>query len=183
MKQYIFLIGIFFIALSLKAQTKETIDQNRTNYVGQKPMSFFKQQPHAKWFMESYDAYELDQKTLKKLKNQLDGIKIKVFMSVWCHDSHREIPRLSKILEAINYASDAYWGDPERFKFKASIDTYSTAIEISDNTDRIVRGSFSIKLFGYIVPDNIQKELTAIKKFNSKSKIIIGIESVNTFPE
>ncbi len=91
--------------------------------------------------------------------------------------------QLNKILEAINYASDAYWGDPERFKFKASIDTYSTAIEISDNTDRIVRGSFSIKLFGYIVPDNIQKELTAIKKFNSKSKIIIGIESVNTFPE
>jgi len=103
MKQYIFLTSIFFIALSLKAQTKETIDQNRTNYVGQKPMSFFKQQPHAKWFMESYDAYELDQKTLKKLKNQLDGIKIKVFMSVWCHDSHREIPRLSKILEAINF--------------------------------------------------------------------------------
>ena len=24
-------------------------------------------------------------------------------MSVWCHDSHREIPRLSKILEAIDF--------------------------------------------------------------------------------
>jgi thiol-disulfide isomerase/thioredoxin len=33
----------------------------------------------------------------------MDGVKIKVFMSVWCHDSHREIPRLSKILEAIDF--------------------------------------------------------------------------------
>jgi len=103
MKQYLFLISIFFVLLSAKAQTKETIDQNRANFVGQKQMSFFKQQPHAKWFMESYDAYELDKKTLKKLKNHLDGVKIKVFMSVWCHDSHREIPRLSKILEAIDF--------------------------------------------------------------------------------
>ena len=91
--------------------------------------------------------------------------------------------QLNKILEAINYASDAYWGDPERFKFKASIDSYSTTVEVSDNTDRIIRGSFSIKLFGYIVPDNIQKELTAIKKYNSKSKIVIGIESVDTLPK
>jgi hypothetical protein len=30
--------------------------------------------------------------------------------------------QLNKIVEAINYASDSYWGDPERFKFKSSID-------------------------------------------------------------
>jgi len=103
MKQYIFLISIFFIAFSVNAQTKETIDQSRADYVGHKPMRFFKQQPHATWFFESYDAYELDKKTTEKLKNHLDGVKIKVFMSVWCHDSHREIPRLSKILKAIDF--------------------------------------------------------------------------------
>ncbi len=103
MKQYIFLISIFFTVLSIKAQTKETIDQNRANYVGQKSMSFFQQQPHSKWFNESYEGYELDKKIIKKLKNHLNGVKIKVFMSVWCHDSHREIPRLSKILKAIDF--------------------------------------------------------------------------------
>ncbi len=105
MKQYIFIISILLLTLSAKAQKKETIDQNRANYVGQKSMSFFKQPPHAKWFNESYDNYELDKKTIKKLKHHLDGIRIKVFMSVWCHDSHREIPRLSKILEAIDFNS------------------------------------------------------------------------------
>ena len=29
--------------------------------------------------------------------------------------------QLNKIVEAINYASDSYWGNPERFKFRARI--------------------------------------------------------------
>jgi hypothetical protein len=89
------------------------------------------------------------------------------------------VEQMNKIVEAINYASDSYWGDPERFKFKASIDSYATTVEISDNTNRIVKSTFSIKLFGYIIPDTIQKEVTAIKKYNSKSQVIIGIETVN----
>ena len=93
------------------------------------------------------------------------------------------VEQLNKIIEAINYASDSYWGDPERFKFKASIDSYATTVEISDNTNRIVKGNFSIKLFGYIIPDTIQKEVTAIKKYNSKAQVIIGLESTNSLTE
>jgi hypothetical protein len=93
------------------------------------------------------------------------------------------VEQLNKIIEAINYASDSYWGDPERFKFKASIDSYATTIEISDNTNRVVKGNFSIKLFGYVVPDTIQKEVTAIKKYNSKAQIIIGLETTNSLTE
>ena len=88
------------------------------------------------------------------------------------------VEQLNKIIEAVNYASDSYWGDPERFKFKASIDSYSTAIEISDNSNRIVKGTFTIKLFGYIVPDSVQKEVTAMKKYNSKAQVVIGLETV-----
>jgi len=93
------------------------------------------------------------------------------------------VEQLNKIIEAVNYASDSYWGDPERFKFKASIDSYATTVEITDNTNRIVKGTFTIKLFGYVVPDTIQKELTAIKKYNSKSQVIIGLETVNGVSE
>jgi hypothetical protein len=89
------------------------------------------------------------------------------------------VEQMNKIIEAINYASDSYWGDPERFKFKASIDSYSTAIEVSDNSNRIIKGTFTIKLFGYIVPDTVQKDVTAIKKYNSKAQVIIGLETVD----
>ena len=102
MKKLFFFLFLSFLSLSVKAQ-KEIISQNRVDFIGVKTTSFFKQQPHAKWFNESYDHYELDTKTINKLKKHLDGITIKVFMSVWCHDSHREIPRLFKILEAVNF--------------------------------------------------------------------------------
>jgi hypothetical protein len=93
------------------------------------------------------------------------------------------VEQLNKIIEAVNYASDSYWGDPERFKFKATIDSYSTIVEIGDSTNRIIKGTFTIKLFGYIVPDTIQKEVTAIKKYNSKAQVVIGVETVNGMSE
>ena len=103
MKNRFLFVIICLLTLSVKAQNKETISQNRTDFVGVKTKPFFKQQPHAIWFNEGYDNYELDAKIIKKIKKNLDGITIKVFMSVWCHDSHRELPRLFKILEAINF--------------------------------------------------------------------------------
>ena len=98
------LVIIFsLLVVSLSAQEKETISQNRQDHVGIKSKVDFLAEPHAKWFNESYDAYTPDQKTIKKLKKSKNDISIKVFMSVWCHDSHREIPQLYKILEAIDF--------------------------------------------------------------------------------
>ena len=92
------------------------------------------------------------------------------------------IEQLNKIIVAINYASDSYWGDPERFKFRARIDNFTTVTELVKSQERLVRGTFQIKMYGYIVPDIIQKDLTAIKKYNEKSKIIFGLE-VTSQPE
>ena len=93
------------------------------------------------------------------------------------------IEQLNKVIEAINYASDSYWGDPERFKFKATIDTFSTPIELQQGKERTVKSNFNLKLYGYIVPDTIQKELEALKKFNSKTKIIFNMEAVTDISE
>ena len=86
------------------------------------------------------------------------------------------VEQLNKIIEAINYASDSYWGDPERFKFKATIDSYTTTVELNDGQDRIVKSTFTLNMYGHIIPDNIQKQLKSIKKYNSKSQVIIGLE-------
>ncbi len=96
---FIFLLGI----CTISAQEKETISQNREAYIGVKTKIDFLQEPHAKWFNEEYEHYEYQNKIIQKLKKHKDQISIKVFMSVWCHDSHREIPRLYKILEAVNF--------------------------------------------------------------------------------
>ena len=89
------------------------------------------------------------------------------------------IEQLNKIVEAINYASDSYWGNPERFQFKASIDTFNTINELNQGQNRVVRSNFTLKMHGYIVPDIIQKDLTAVKKYNGKSKVTFGIETTS----
>ena len=86
--------------------------------------------------------------------------------------------QLNKIIEACEYASDAYWGDPSKFKFRAFIDSFTTATELVQNQDRLVKGTFGIRLRGYIIPNTIQKELKSLKKYNSRSKITITSETV-----
>jgi hypothetical protein len=84
---------------------------------------------------------------------------------------------MNKIIEAINYASDSYWGDPARFKFNARIDSFNTVIEVNDGKDRAVKSTFNIKLNGHIIPDVLQKDVSAIKKIPVVTKTIFGIET------
>ena len=60
---------------------------------------------------------------------------------------------MNKIVEAINYSSDSYWGDFERFKFNARIDTFENRIEFSQGDSRVVKTDFGLKLQGYIIPE------------------------------
>lgn len=89
------------------------------------------------------------------------------------------IEQLNNIIEAINYASDAYWGDPERYKFQARIDSFNTVNELTDNEERAVKSTFNIKLYGHIIPDILQKDMNALKKFRDRSKVIFSIETTS----
>ena len=89
------------------------------------------------------------------------------------------VEQLNKIVEAMEYASDAYWGNPQRYQFKASIDSFGFQTELVENDERIVRSTFDVKINGYIIPDILQKDITAIKKFSNKTKIIFGIETTD----
>jgi len=86
----------------------------------------------------------------------------------------------NKIVEAVQFASDSYWGDPSRWKFKAMIDSFTTTTLLENNTDRAAKSSFSIKVNGYIIPDTINKDLaTARSKFYTKSQVVFDMEVVD----
>ena len=87
------------------------------------------------------------------------------------------IEQMNKIIESINFASDAYWGDPERFNFRAMIDSYTTATELNKGQDRTVKTSFNINMMGHIVPDSINASIAGMNKFYSKSSISFGLET------
>jgi hypothetical protein len=89
------------------------------------------------------------------------------------------VEQMNKIVEAMNYASDSYWGNPERFKFRARIDSFQTNTELPVGAERIVKTNFTLTLRGYIVPDNIQKQLASIKKFSNAVQVVFSTEVVN----
>ena len=85
------------------------------------------------------------------------------------------ISQLNKIIEAVNYSSDSYWGDPERFKFMAMIDSFNNINELSSDDGRIVRANFTLRLQGYVVPENVQKKLKEQNtRYFSKAQIVLN---------
>ena len=89
------------------------------------------------------------------------------------------IEQNNKLVEAIQFASDSYWGDPNRFKFRANIDSFNTPILLEQGQDRAARSSFNIKLFGYMLPDTINKDLAVARsKFYTKSQVVFNLETV-----
>ena len=90
--------------------------------------------------------------------------------------------QLNKIVESCEYASDSYWGNPEKYVFRSFIDSFTTKTEIPNNSDRMVTGTFNIRLRGYLIPDTIQKELNSVKMYNSKASVIVSetvVQNIN----
>ena len=90
------------------------------------------------------------------------------------------VEQMNKIVESINFASDSYWGDPERFKFRAAIDNYTTTTELVEGSDRTVKTTFQIKMAGYVVSDAINTSVANPRKFFSKSAVSFKIETAGS---
>jgi len=87
------------------------------------------------------------------------------------------VEQLNKVVESIQYASDSYWGDPERFKFNARIDSFAFETQMQTDNERMVRSSFAIKLNGYVVPEILQRDLNGIEKYTETAKVIFSMET------
>jgi hypothetical protein len=86
----------------------------------------------------------------------------------------------NKIVEAIEFASDSYWGDPARYKFRASIDSFATTNIVENGQDKAAKSTFSLKVNGYIIPDTVNKDLATVRsKFYTKSQVIFDLEVVD----
>jgi hypothetical protein len=97
-----------------------------------------------------------------------DFITLNYTCTIWCD----YMSQMNKLIESINYSSDSYWGDKDKFKFNTTIDSFANTTEITIGDNRIVKTTFGLKLQGYLVPDSINKELAQQpSKFFSKSSV------------
>jgi hypothetical protein len=90
------------------------------------------------------------------------------------------VEQINPIIEAINFASDSYWGDFSRFKFRARVDSFSTTTEVNTEDGRAVKSTFNIVLNGYIIPDVINKQIANSDLYYGTSQLIFNFETTTS---
>ena len=80
------------------------------------------------------------------------------------------IEQMNKIVEKINYSDGAYWGEPGKMKFKSSIESFSDASQIDG--EKLIQTTFSVNLYGYILPETFDGKTTTQKYLTPKKLII-----------
>lgn len=70
------------------------------------------------------------------------------------------VEHMNEIIEAINYAEGSYWGQPDKYKFQCSIDSYNIITDISNSeSDRLVRADFDLTMQGYLISDTLNRQI------------------------
>ena len=124
------------------------------------------QKPYSK--RNIYDKFSV--LTNRKPAEELYGVVIPDYVTITyqCIIFTDYVEQCDKLIEALNFASDSYWGDKERYRFRAMIDSYTPTVEVNQGQDRNVKASFSIRLNGYIITDTYNRDKANLKKFYSK---------------
>jgi len=85
------------------------------------------------------------------------------------------IEQMNKIVERVVYSDGAYWGDPDKMKFRTSVDTFTDATEVSD-VERLVRTNFTVTMRGYLLPQGNFDHRSTTQKYLTPKKVIFGTE-------
>jgi hypothetical protein len=154
---------------------RDTIDRNRSlgwkldgNYA-QNVHTF--EVPYSK--KNTYDNFDVLTNRIPVREMRTVVVPDYVTLNYSCVIYTNYVEQINKVIEAIQYASNAYWGDQNRFKFRAVVDSFSTVTEYSTDSDRVTRANFNITLNGYIIPDSVNKNLSTNLKYFTKAQIVI----------
>jgi len=97
------------------------------------------------------------------------------------------VEQMNDIVEAINYSEGSYWGEPERFKFRTRIDDFTNQTDVSGDIDRVIRTTFTLTLYGYIITDTLNRKLSqqSTKRYSNYivrfgQEVDTGIEQTDT---
>ena len=120
-----------------------------------------------------YDKFSVQQglnKTQELYKVAVpDYIKLSYEFVLWTTYTEQ----MNSIVEKIIYSEGAYWGEDGKFKFRTSINSYTDASEMAVNSERIIKTTFTVTLYGYLIPEEFANVVTTQKSLTPK-RIIIG---------
>lgn len=89
------------------------------------------------------------------------------------------VEQMNKLIEAVNFASNSYWGDPSSFQFLTKTETFIDSQIYEQGEDRLVRTEFDLTVNGYLIPDSLNAYLAQLtSKTYNLCRIIFTTEQV-----
>ena len=85
------------------------------------------------------------------------------------------IEQMNGIVEKITYSDGAYWGDPNKMRFKSTIESFEDTTEITDS-ERLVRTDFEVNINGYIVLEKGNQHKSTTENYITPKKLIFKNE-------
>ena len=93
------------------------------------------------------------------------------------------VEQMNKLVEKINFETEDYWGEPRGIRLRTKVDSYSHTVELSADTDRVVKTDFSLIVHGYLLPDSFNIEFEkrpTVRKVLTPKKVLMGMEVVTS---
>ena len=90
------------------------------------------------------------------------------------------VEQSNRILEAVQYAENSYWGDKNRYYFRVNIESFPTSVQYSAEEERTVVSKITMKLHGYLIPDTINAYLSHDMTYVSKGQVIFNEYVLNS---
>ena len=119
---------------------------------------------------QRYDRFSVQQGLFhnKELHNVVipDYVTLSYEFTIWTS----YIEQMNRIVEKINYSDGAYWGEPGKMRFRTTIENFADATEM--DTERLIKTTFSVQMYGYIIPESFNKYITT-KKYLTPKQIIL----------
>lgn len=92
------------------------------------------------------------------------------------------VSQVNAIVEKINFATEEYWGDKNRFKFRTYAGDYNFTTENTEGDDRVVKAEFQLTVQAYLLPKSFEDRKETVRRFLSPRRIKWGIEVVDGEP-
>ena len=84
-----------------------------------------------------------------------DYITINYEMSIFTDFTEQ----MNEITEAIEFSARSYWGDPEKFMFRADIKSFNTPTLLESGVDRANKTDMTLIVNAYIIPKSINAKM------------------------
>jgi len=91
------------------------------------------------------------------------------------------LSQLNELVEQISFETEDYWGERDKYKFLVNVQDYKTDSSFIDNADRIIKCTFKLEVYAYLLPERMldtQRHSKATTTVGFTAKKLVFKESI-----